>query len=243
MAQALPVLADARRMPGADPAAAFWGAATLLALHSLAQGRLLPGVSPGGFDAWRIGPYDDDGAVRLRELAAAMPPEARAVPVEGRPVLELPQAEPLLRAFVDAVADVLARTPAAPVAAGGEAWASGEPVAVPQQRAWAAGIAAGLDSGVGVSLRIELPQADSAEGGWGRGAPTRLGTWMTRRVRRDGSGLWFSSTTSPTPWSPTPATSGRGARPPGRVSDRRKGRRHCWPCAGPPVCGRRWAAC
>ncbi|MFF1715761.1 SNF2-related protein [Streptomyces sp. NPDC058268] len=157
--QALPVLAEARRRADADPAAAFYAAAVVLALQLLARGRLLPGVSPGGFDAWRIGPYDAEDVARLRDLAAAMPPEARAVPVEGAG-LDLPQAEPLLRAFLDAVADTLARTPAAPVAAGSDAWTAVEPQAVSQQREWASDLAAGLDAGIALSLRIELPTDD-----------------------------------------------------------------------------------
>ncbi|MEV5282706.1 SNF2-related protein [Streptomyces sp. NPDC006692] len=157
VAEALAVLTQARRMPGADPAAAFWGAATVLALQLLARGRLLPGVSPAGFDAWRIGPYDAEDMVRVRELAAAMPPEARAVPAEGAGALELPVAEPLLRGFLDAVADVLARTPAGALAAGGEAWTVAAPQKVAHQREWAAGVAAGIDAGTAVSLRIELP--------------------------------------------------------------------------------------
>ncbi len=157
VAEALAVLTQARRMPGADPAAAFWGAATVLALQLLARGRLLPGVSPAGFDAWRIGPYDAEDMVRVRELAAAMPPEARAVPAENVAPLELPAAEPLLRGFLDAVADVLARTPAGALAAGGEAWTAPAPQKVPHQREWAAGVAAGIDAGIAVSLRIELP--------------------------------------------------------------------------------------
>ncbi|MEV8334317.1 DEAD/DEAH box helicase [Streptomyces niveus] len=157
LAQALPVLSEVRRRPDADPAAAFWSAAMVLVLHLLARGRLLPGVSPGGFDAWRIGPYDSEDVARVRELAAAMPPEARAIPLEGQS-LDLPQAEPLVRAFLDAVADVLARTPAAPVVAAGDAWAAVEPQPVPQHREWAADLAAGLDAGIGVSLRIELPK-------------------------------------------------------------------------------------
>ncbi|MFD4243599.1 SNF2-related protein [Streptomyces sp. NPDC058525] len=157
VAEALAVLTQARRMPGADPAAAFWGAATVLALQLLARGRLLPGVSPAGFDAWRIGPYDGEDMVRVRELAAAMPPEARAVPAEDEAALQLPAAEPLLRGFLDTVADVLARTPAGALAAGGEAWTATAPQKVPHQREWAAGVAAGLDSGTAVSLRIELP--------------------------------------------------------------------------------------
>ena len=164
VSQALPALGRMRGVPGADRAAAFWGAATLLALQLVARGRLLPGVSPGGFDAWRIGPYDQQDVARVRELAAAMPPEARAVPLAGPSPIRLPEAEPLLRTFLDAVADALPRTPAAPAAAGGTAWTAQAPQPVPHQRSWAAEVAAGLDTGVRVSLRLELPGLPTREG-------------------------------------------------------------------------------
>jgi superfamily II DNA or RNA helicase len=164
---ALAFLTEARRRPGADPASAFWGAATVLALQLLGRGRLLPGVSPGGFDAWRIGPLDRDDVVRVQELAAAMPPEARAEPLAGEGPLELPQAEPLVRAFLDAVADALARTPAGTVATGEETWTAptARKVAGPP-REWAQDVAAGLDAGICVSLRIELPGLDHTPGNW-----------------------------------------------------------------------------
>lgn len=185
VAQALRVLFEARRMPSVDPAAGFWSVSLLQALHLLARGRLLPGVSPGGFDAWRVGPYDPEDVAWLRELAAAMPPEARAVAVEGRDGLDLPQAEPLVRAFLDAVADVLARTPAAPVAAGGDAWVAAEPQAVPQQREWAADIASGLDAGIGLSLRIELPTVDGEFGDW-QGASADFAEAQAVALNEDG---------------------------------------------------------
>lgn len=164
VAQALPALTRARTKEGAGPAAAFWGAAGLIALQLVARGRLLPGVSPGGLDAWRVGPLEPDDLRRIRELAAAMPPEARAVPLPDRTPLQLPEAEPLLRAFLDAVADGLPRTPAAHLAAGSPAWASPAPQQVSAERGWAAEIAAGLDAGVRVALRLELPsQADDSE--------------------------------------------------------------------------------
>ncbi|MFD8555650.1 ATP-dependent helicase, partial [Streptomyces fradiae] len=55
---ALPLLArvGAGRVAGPSRSCAFWGAAALLALHVVARGRLLPGVTPGGYDAWRAGP-------------------------------------------------------------------------------------------------------------------------------------------------------------------------------------------
>ncbi|MYV68613.1 ATP-dependent helicase, partial [Streptomyces sp. SID2131] len=53
---ALPLLVRARSSDTASPAAAFWGAAALLALDLVARGLLLPGLTPGDHDAWRAGP-------------------------------------------------------------------------------------------------------------------------------------------------------------------------------------------
>ncbi|MFD9410184.1 DEAD/DEAH box helicase [Streptomyces sp. NPDC059989] len=138
---------------------AFWGAAALLALRFAARGLLLPGLSPAGHDAWRIGPLGPADLDEVRELAAAMPPEARCVPLgpDGPP--RLPAAEPLLRAFLDAVADTLPRSPAAPAAATGPAYAARPPRLHPQLRDWAAEVASGHDAGVRISLRIELDRA------------------------------------------------------------------------------------
>jgi superfamily II DNA or RNA helicase len=163
VSDALPVLALARREYGGDavhPAAAFWGAATALALHLAARERLLPGVSADGYDAWRAGPLDSEDVLRLRVLAAAAPPEALAVPVPGSTLL--PRPDGILRAFLDAVADTLPRTAAAEAAVGRAAFAAAEPQHVPQLRAWAEEIAVGVDSGVRVSLTVRL--ADGADG-------------------------------------------------------------------------------
>ncbi|MFB7590171.1 SNF2-related protein [Streptomyces sp. NPDC056169] len=154
---ALPLLAGARFADDASPAAAFWGAATLLALDLVARGLLLPGLTPGDHDAWRAGPLGPEELARLRTLAASMPPSAHAVPLSPDEPLLLPEPEALLRAFADAVADTLPRTPAASLAAGGPAFAADAPQSVPEQRAWAADVAAGHDAGVRLSLRLELP--------------------------------------------------------------------------------------
>ncbi|OLR94001.1 DEAD/DEAH box helicase [Actinokineospora bangkokensis] len=161
VAEAVPVLSRARRTPGSDPAAAFWGAVVVVALQLVARGRVVPGVSPGGFDTWRAGPLDAADAARLRELAAAMPATARAEPVPGAPGT---LADPLglVRAFVDAVADGAPRSAAAPLAAGGPLFASRAPNRVPQLRPWSDELSAGLDSGVRASLRVEVPGGDYA---------------------------------------------------------------------------------
>ncbi|MCI3242682.1 DEAD/DEAH box helicase [Streptomyces spinosisporus] len=157
---ALPVLTRARTAARGHRGAVFWGAATVLALQYVARGLLLPGLSPGDHDAWRVGPLSLEDIERVRRLAAAMPPEAHAVPLGDAGPPRLPDPEQLLRAFLDAVADTLPRSPAAPLVTGGPAYAAPRPQHMPEQRAWAADVAAGHDAGVRLSLRIEVPGLD-----------------------------------------------------------------------------------
>lgn len=155
VAEALPVLVGAPHSPTAHPASRAWGTAARLALSLTARGRLLPGLTPDGVDAWRAGPLDAEDVAYLRALAAALPHEAYATPLPGRRPLTLPEPEALVRAFLDAVADTLPRTPAAPFAAG-RPFAAREPQRVPGIREWATQVAAGADAGVGISLRLDL---------------------------------------------------------------------------------------
>lgn len=166
VAEALPLLARARRDPGAHPATACWGAATLHALRLVARGRLLPGLTPEGYDAWRAGPLEPDDITHLRAVAAALPHEGHAVPLPGKGALMLPEPEPLVRSFLDAVADTLPRTPAGAHAVG-KPFAAREPQHLPQARDWAAEVAAGMDAGVRISLRLDLSAYDLFDDGEG----------------------------------------------------------------------------
>ncbi|WP_327237111.1 DEAD/DEAH box helicase [Streptomyces sp. NBC_01317] len=171
VADAVPLLVRARRDRTAHPASACWGAAALHALQLAARGRLLPGLTASDHDAWRAGPLDADDIAQLRAIAAAMPPEAYAVPVAGMAPgpapgpgadpgeLSLPEPEALVRAFLDAVADALPRTPAAAFAAG-KPFAARAAQHLPGARTWAAEAAAGMDAGVRVSLRLDLSAYD-----------------------------------------------------------------------------------
>ncbi|WP_246234636.1 DEAD/DEAH box helicase [Streptomyces boluensis] len=153
--EALPLLLRAHGHPAAHPAIACWGAAARLALRLVAGGRLLPGLSSDDHDAWRAGPLDTADIEHLRAVAAALPYEGHAVPLDDRTPLELPEPEALMRAFLDAVADSLPRTPAAEHAAGAP-FAARAPQHLPGARAWAAEAAAGMDAGVRISLRLDL---------------------------------------------------------------------------------------
>ncbi|MFF9124987.1 SNF2-related protein [Streptomyces sp. NPDC014889] len=152
---ALPHLVRARHDPAAHPATACWGAAALHALRLVARGRLLPGLTATGYDAWRAGPLDPDDIAHLRAIAAALPHEGHAVPLPGSGPLRLPEPEALLRTFLDAVADTLPRTPAAPHTSG-RPFAARGPQRLPHAHDWAAEVAAGMDAGVRVSLRLDL---------------------------------------------------------------------------------------
>ncbi|MGW1294037.1 DEAD/DEAH box helicase [Streptomyces sp. NPDC002533] len=183
---ALPVLTRARAATQASPAVAFWGAGALLALQLVARGLLLPGLSPADHDAWRIGPLNAEDLERVRGLAASMPPTAHATPVpdatanggdcdaDGEPLL--PEPERLLRAFLDAVADAMPRTPAAGFAAAGPAFTAQQPQHLPEGRAWAADVAAGHDAGVRLSLRIEVSGIASRQSGTEAEAEAEEGT-------------------------------------------------------------------
>ncbi|MFF5406629.1 SNF2-related protein [Streptomyces misionensis] len=167
--RALPLLVHARRDRAAHPATACWGAAALHALRLVARGRLLPGLTPSGHDAWRAGPLEPDDIAHLRAIAAALPPEGHAVPLPGSGPLRLPEPEALVRSFLDAVADTLPRTPAAPHAAG-RPFAAREPQALPHAHEWAAEVAAGMDAGVRISLRLDLSAYDTFDTGASAGA-------------------------------------------------------------------------
>ncbi|TQJ90878.1 DEAD/DEAH box helicase [Streptomyces sp. SLBN-31] len=161
--EALPLLVGARRDPAAHPATACWGAVALHALRLVARGRLLPGLTATGHDAWRAGPLDPDDIAHLRAVAAALPHEGHAVPLPGPGPLLLPEPEALMRAFLDAVADTLPRTPAAPHACG-RPFADRRPQRLPDAQDWAAEVAAGMDAGVRISLRLDLSAYELFDG-------------------------------------------------------------------------------
>ncbi|XYI02763.1 DEAD/DEAH box helicase [Sorangium sp. So ce1128] len=113
----------------APPSVAAWSLASKLALDLVVRERVVPRVTPagGGVEArWAVSLAAPEDAARVAALARAMPPAAHAVPAaapavaavpaapaaEGAPPPLAPEvwsAEALLRAFLDAVADALAR--------------------------------------------------------------------------------------------------------------------------------------
>ncbi|MEV4142304.1 DEAD/DEAH box helicase [Amycolatopsis sp. NPDC049691] len=149
----------------ASPAVAAWAAAVNAGVNLVARGRLRPAVSPAGAAAWRIGPLDAADEELLRGLAGALPPEAYALPLTGLKRIRLHSPDSLVRALWDATADLLARSPAAPVGAGDPAFAAREPALLgPDGAAWLAELEAREPRGVQVLLRVEGLDDDSFAG-------------------------------------------------------------------------------
>ncbi|GLY42372.1 hypothetical protein Amsp01_083950 [Amycolatopsis sp. NBRC 101858] len=149
----------------ASPAVAAWSAAVNAGVNLVARGRLRPAVSPAGAAAWRIGPLDAADEELLRGLAGALPPEAYALPLTGLKRIRLHSPDSLVRALWDATADLLARSPAAPVGAGDPAFAAREPALLgPDGAAWLAELEAREPRGVQVLLRVEGLDDDTFAG-------------------------------------------------------------------------------
>jgi superfamily II DNA or RNA helicase len=156
LASALPALL-APPAGGASASVAAWSAAATTGVGLVARGRLLPAASPDGYGAWRVGPLDAADLDWLRRIAAAMPPQGHALPVDRRRPLRLRSPEGLVRELWDAIADTLVRTPAAVHASGARAFAAVEPVPVGELAGWLAETQHGLGAGAQVQLRVEPP--------------------------------------------------------------------------------------
>ncbi len=165
LADAVPLLLGLEESPVVTPSARLWAAVTTAGVHLVSRGRLHPSVSPSGFDAWRAGPFDPADHALLADLAAAMPPLAHAVALEGPGPLRLRSPASLIGAAWDALADTFPRTAAAPAASGLRAFAAAEPRAVPELRPWLADAAAGLTSGATFSLRVQLTPGGAGRDG------------------------------------------------------------------------------
>ncbi|MGW6199781.1 DEAD/DEAH box helicase [Kribbella sp. NPDC055110] len=143
---------------------AAWRAAGLAGLVLIGRGRLVPDRSPEGYGAWRVAPLDPLDHAWLRNLSAAMPAYGHALPLDGTRPVRLIEPEQLVRAFWDALADALVRTPAAAVAVrpGAAPFAAAEPAALPGPTAWLDETALTEQAGTRLVLRIEPPDSTDA---------------------------------------------------------------------------------
>src|ERR1700730_9388121 len=108
------------------PSLLAWRAVVRAGLALVARGRLLPSISPTGYDCWRAGPLEGEDEALLQSLAAAVPAEAHAVPLAGDASRCCSPAA-VVRACWDAIADALTRTAGAATAFGGPLYTEWRP--------------------------------------------------------------------------------------------------------------------
>src|SRR6266496_4663850 len=160
----------------ARPSPAAWSAVLAAGLTLVARGRLLPAVTPSGFDAWRVGPLDPASARLADELAAALPWIGHAVRLSSRGPIRVRSPLASVLAAWDGVADALVRTEAAPLATGATLFSRPEPGEAAHLRPWLVEAEGGLDGGASVALRVELDAHEVNEQGGGDGkAAGRVG--------------------------------------------------------------------
>ena len=137
------------------PSARVWAAAAAAGVGLVARGRLLPAVGAGDADIWRAGPLDPSDLSWLRELAAVFPPAAHALAIPGSRPIRLRSPEALIRDLWDAIADLIARSPAAARTTTSTAFAAAAPTRVGDLAEWLADTTDGLAAGARLGLRIE----------------------------------------------------------------------------------------
>ena len=164
LAEALPVLLAGDAGERLRLSGRVWAAAAAAGVGLVARGRLLPTVGAGDTDVWRAGPLDPADLSWLRELAAAFPPTAHALAVPGSRPMRLRSPEALIRELWDAIADLIARSPAAPRTTASPAFAAAEPTPVGDLADWLADTTDGLAAGARLGLRIEAVPSPAING-------------------------------------------------------------------------------
>lgn len=155
IAEAIDLLAPLAHGDDASDSAHAWAAIVRTALALIADAKVLPWVSPDGWDTWRVDPVDATEHTRLTELAAALPAAAHATPIEARGRIS----DPLwaARTLCDAVADSFIRTPAAHRMSSLCLFADRAPTRVRHLRPWAQDLAAMHCSTARLVLRMVPP--------------------------------------------------------------------------------------
>lgn len=154
IADAIHVLRDAEN-GNASASAVAWSRALEAGLVLIGRGRLYPTVSPGGHDAWVLGPLTVTDRTLLDGFAAALPAAGHATALPGVTPLAISSPRYLVRAMWDALADSLVRTPAATLVTGHELFTDTRRQSAEGVRDWLED-GAELEGGADVALRIEL---------------------------------------------------------------------------------------
>ncbi|MDA3040520.1 MAG: hypothetical protein O3C27_13525, partial [Actinomycetota bacterium] len=144
-----------------------WAAVVRSALTLVAQGRVLPWVSPAGWDTWRVDPLDGQQYDYVEAMAHALPRVAYAVPAADSPMRHLPtNPEFAIRACWDAVADRFLRAPASSRITASPVFADLQPTRVRQLRPWVNDLAGRLCRSAQLAMLVLPPIEGAATSTW-----------------------------------------------------------------------------
>lgn len=157
MPAAIPLLASLRRDADVHATTHAWAAVVRAGLGLVARGRLLPWVSPDGWDTWRVDPLDHDHLLHAEALASALPALAHNVSVSRGRIVDPRHA---VRNCWDAVGDRMVRSPAATLIADSAVFADRNPTRVRHLRPWVRDASAELCSATGLVIHMHPPDND-----------------------------------------------------------------------------------
>ena len=168
MPQAIDLFAGLARSAPVHPTLLSWAAIVRTALDLVARGRLLPTVSPEGFDSWAVGPLGHEHLRNMEALAASLPAIAHCLPAAEPAPADPSQdliIDPLhiVNACLDAVGDRMIRSPAASLVSSSPIFAHKDPTRVRHLRPWTEDVAAPHRTTTGVVFQMHPPETDSDE--------------------------------------------------------------------------------
>lgn len=158
MPTAIPLFAALRRDADVHPSTHAWAAVVRAGLGLVARGRLLPWVSPDGWDTWRVDPLDHDHVLHVEALASALPAVAHNVMISRGRISDPRHA---VRSCWDAVGDRMVRSPAATLISDSAVFADRNPTRVRHLRPWVRDASAELCSATGLVIHMHPPGARS----------------------------------------------------------------------------------
>ena len=139
-----------------------WAGVIRTALTFIADGRVLPWVSPDGFDTWRVDPLTPSQLELVAACAKSLPAEAHCTPGAGRGTIA--DTEFTVRAVFDAVADTFLRTAASHRVGSLKLFADRRPTRVDHLRPWVNELATAHCASSRLILRAHPPAvAEDAE--------------------------------------------------------------------------------
>ncbi len=143
-----------------------WATVVRSAVSIVARGRVLPGVSPQGWECWQLKPLKATEFARMEEFGRALPAlgYCQNIAAPSSNTAHMISPKDAIQMCWDGVADRIVRSAAAPSTVSSPLFSELESIRVPQLRSWASDLLRAHSPGAGLSLRV-VPPTDE-DGPW-----------------------------------------------------------------------------